>query len=120
MADENYWNSISIVHIFFIVPLFIAVGFLRGATPIWLYWILLTIGAIVFFYHGWKAFIRWNAGSGLLWINLIHVLLIAPLLMYVGYMQKNTARFGYELLMIAGFAALGYHSYSLIKRTSEM
>lgn len=113
MADDSYWNLIAIVHIFFIAPLFLAVGFLRGATPDWLYWILLAMGIVVFVYHGWKAVIRWLAGSGLIWISLIHVLLIAPLLIYVGYMKKNTERFAYELMMLAGFGALGYHSYVL-------
>jgi len=111
---DSYWALISIFHIFFVVPLFLTVGLLRSATPIWLYWVMLILGVVVLFYHGYKAIIRWSTGSNLLAISLIHTILIAPLLIYVGYQQKNSLRWSYELLMLAGFGALGYHLYNLV------
>ena len=50
----------------------------------------------------------------MMWINLIHVFYIAPLLIFVGYNEKETPRYGYELMALVGFAALGYHMYSLV------
>ena len=49
-----------------------------------------------------------------IWVNLIHMLVIAPLLLWIGYYGKETSRAAYELLLMTGFAALGYHLYSLI------
>ncbi len=48
-------------------------------------------------------------------INLFHVLVVAPLLIYVGYMtnygQTKPARMVYDLLIIIGLGALLYHAY---------
>jgi hypothetical protein len=54
------------------------------------------------------------AGSSATWINAFHAVLIAPLLLWIGYHGKKTERPAYELLLIAGFGALGYHLKSLI------
>lgn len=42
------------------------------------------------------------------------MLLIGPLLIYIGYNETLTPRAGYELLALAGFGALGYHLYHLV------
>ena len=49
------------------------------------------------------------------WVNAIHVILVAPLLMYIGYHKKDTPRSAYELLLLLGFAAAGYHLFSLVR-----
>ena len=41
------------------------------------------------------------------------MLVVAPLLLWIGYYGKETSRAAYELLLMTGFAALGYHLYSL-------
>lgn len=105
---------IAIFHIAAVVPLFLYVGFQRAATPEWLYNVLFGLGLLLLVYHGAKAFIRIMAKSGMAWINLVHAILIAPLLIYIGYVGKKTERPAYELLLMAGFAALGYHVKSLI------
>jgi len=55
-----------------------------------------------------------KTGNSSLWINLIHVLMIVPLLMYIGYYGKETPRFAFETLLMLAFAGLGYHTYSLM------
>lgn len=44
----------------------------------------------------------------------MHMLFIGPLLAYIGSQESNTPRAAYELLAIAAFGALGYHTYYLI------
>lgn len=105
---------LALFHIIAVVPLFLYVGFQRAATPEWLYNGLFGLGLLLLVYHGAKGFIRLIAKSGMAWINLIHAFLIAPLLIYIGYFGKKTERPAYELLLMAGFAALGYHVKSLI------
>lgn len=106
---------LSIFHLLIVVPFFLFIGFQRAATPQWLYMATFSIGAVLLVYHGYKLFIRMMAKSGYAWINAIHMLLVAPLLLYIGYHKKDTPRFAYELLLMLGFAAGGYHLFSLVK-----
>jgi hypothetical protein len=105
---------LAVFHIFFVVPLFLYIGLQRAATPEWLYNILFGLGVLLFVYQGSKAVMRYMAGSSALWINVFHVLIVAPLLLWIGYYGKKTERPAYELLLIAAFGALGYHLKSLI------
>ena len=112
--DNHFW--LAIIHLVFIVPLFLYVGSTRAETPQWLYMALLAIGLVIFIYHGVKLTIRLTNRSGNSWINALHVLIIAPLLMYIGYHKKETPRFAYELMLMVGFGAGGYHLFSLVKQ----
>ncbi len=112
--DTHFW--LAIIHLLFVVPLFLYVGFVRADTPHWLYLALLAIGIVVLVYHGFKLILRLKSRSSYSWVNAIHVLLVAPLLIYIGYHKKETPRFGYELLLMGGFAALGYHLFSVVKQ----
>ncbi len=100
-------------HILVVVPFFLYVGFTRAANPEWIYNLLLGLGLFIFAYHAFKSAVRYIARSPYIWVNLFHALLIAPLLVYIGLYGKKTPRAGYELLLIAAFAALGYHMYNL-------
>jgi hypothetical protein len=112
--------AISVFHIFAVVPLFLYVAFVRGQSPQWIFPFLLTLGAIIALYHTYKVMVKWKANSPSVWVNIIHVLLVAPLLMYVGAKGFDTPRWAYELLAMAGFAALGYHIYSIVLEVSDM
>ena len=112
--DNHFW--LAIMHLLFVVPLFLYVGFTRASTPHWLYLALLAIGIVVLVYHGFKLIVRLKNRSGYSWVNAIHVLLIAPLLIFIGYHKKETPRSAYELLLMTGFAAGGYHLFSLVKQ----
>lgn len=106
---------LSLFHLVFVVPLFLYIGFQRASVPHWVYLAILSIGTVIFFYHGFKLYLRLQAHSTYSWVNAIHVLLVAPLLIYIGYHDKETPRFAYELLLMAGFAAAGYHLFSLVR-----
>ena len=71
---------------------------------------LLGLGIFVILYHIYKA-----SQSKTPWINYIHIFLIGPLLVYIGYMNKETSRKYYEILLMFGFAAIGYHGYYMIR-----
>lgn len=111
--DNHFW--LSIIHLLVVVPLFLYVGITRADTPKWLYLALLTIGFVILVYHSYKLAIRLkNKSSG--WVNAIHIFTIAPLLIYIGYHKKDTPRFAYEIMLLLGFAAGGYHLFSLVKQ----
>ncbi len=104
---------LSTFHIIVVVPFFLYVAFSRAANPEWIYNVLLGLGLFLFAYLAFKAAARFIARSPYIWVNLIHALLIAPLLIVIGLYGKKTPRAGYELLLLTAFAALGYHMYSL-------
>jgi hypothetical protein len=96
------------------VPFLLWVAFQRAASPDWVYNVLFGTGLLILVYHGVKAVGRFFAKSAMLWVNLIHVLLIAPLLIWIGYHGKKTERPAYDMLIIAAFGAFGYHLYKLV------
>jgi hypothetical protein len=100
---------IPLFHILFVVPVFLYVAYSRAATPMPLYWVFLILAAVIFVFHSYKAFVRLQEGSPYVWVNILHVLLVAPLLAYIGLREKATPRAAYELLALVGFGALGYH-----------
>lgn len=105
---------LSLFHIFAVVPLFLYVAISKASTVTGVYGFLLVLGAVILLYHGYKAWKKYVSGSSSLWINLIHVLIVAPLLIYIGYREKDTPRYAYELLALVAFSALGYHTYYMI------
>ncbi len=112
--DNHFW--LAIIHLIFVAPLFLYVGMTRADTPQWLYLALFTIGWVILLYHGFKLVLRLKTHSNYAWINAIHVILIAPLLLFIGYNKKETPRYAYELLLMLGFAAGGYHLFSVVKQ----
>jgi hypothetical protein len=112
--DNHFW--LSIIHLIFVVPLFLYIGFVRSDTPRWLYLTVFAIGWVILVYHGFKFIVRLKNRSGYTWVNAIHILTIAPLLIYIGYHKKETPRFAYEILLMLGFAAAGYHTFSLVRQ----
>ena len=115
MIDIHF--ALALFHLFIVVPFLMYIFVQRAATPDFIYNILFLIGLFILVYHTYKAMLRYSANSSSLWINLIHVILVAPLLIYIGYNTKKTPRPAYELLGLITFAAFGYHLYSLVKLT---
>lgn len=111
--DQHF--VLSLIHLLFVVPLFLFVGFKRAATPQWLYMAMFAIGVIILVYHGFKLVVRLKSRSGYAWVNMFHIWTVAPLLLYIGYHKKETPRFAYELLLMLGFAAAGYHMFSIVR-----
>jgi hypothetical protein len=108
---------LALFHVVLVVPLFLYVGFQRAATPDWLYNVVFGLGLLILAYHGTMAGIRLISQSMGAWVNLIHAVILAPLLLYIGYNGKKTQRPAYEMLLMVAFAALGYHLKSLIVAT---
>lgn len=105
---------LSLFHLVLVVPLFLFIGYQRSDTPRWVYLSLLSIGAVIMLYHGVRLFQRYGR-STLVWVNALHVLLIGPLLCYMGWYGRDTPRWAYEVILILGFGAGGYHLFQLVK-----
>ena len=106
----------TIVHLFHIVIvgiLFIYVGIKRDSLNDTWFVGLFYLGLFIVAYHLIKAYLYWIRNKSI-WVNMIHILLVGPLLAYIGFFQKDTSRKYFELLLMLGFASIGYHMYYLI------
>jgi hypothetical protein len=75
---------------------------------------LLGLGIVILIYHLYKTIIKWRANSLSVWVNIIHILFVAPLMIYIGKNAYDTPRWAFELLAMLSFSAVGYHLYNLI------
>ena len=108
-------DASSFVHLFHIIivgGLFLYVGIKKTEIPSFMYSFLLILGIIIIFYHGFKVYKKLKEGLNP-WVNYIHIFLVGPLLVIIGLNGKDTPRKYFELLLMAGFAAIGYHGYYL-------
>ena len=99
---------VHLVHVLVFGVLFLYVGITKNKIPAFLYNVLLGLGILVVLYQAYDFYAEKGKKA---WINLIHILIIGPLLIYIGYQKEKTSRKFFELLLMLGFAAIGYHGY---------
>ena len=108
-------KSEQLVHLFHILivgTLFLYVGLRRDKMPKFMYPVLIAVGAVVLLYHA-VSMVQHKGKRA--WISLIHIVLVGPLLVYIGYTGKETSRKFYELLLMLGFASIGYHGLYMVR-----
>jgi hypothetical protein len=100
---------IQAAHLVILGPLLIAIGlgyavsfpkFIAG------------LGIFIVLYHAYKTYVKVAAGKNP-WVNLIHLLIVGPALIAEG-MLATPPRWIREVILMLGFAAVGYHGYYLI------
>jgi uncharacterized membrane protein len=116
----DYHVILALFHVFFVTPLLIYVGVQRAGTPELVFNGLIVLAIVIFSYHLYRAYTKWLSQSSSLWVNLMHIGLIAPLLFWIGYYKKDTTRPAFEMLLLLAFAALGYNLKSLVTETSTV
>ena len=104
---------VHLFHILIVGSLFLYVGIKSTNTPSFMFPILLGFGAVIIFYHIYKAYVKFAANKNP-WVNLFHIFIVGPLLVYIGYNKQTTPRQAYEFLLMLGFASIGYHGYYAI------
>jgi hypothetical protein len=106
--------QLAIFHAFIIAPFFIYVGIFREQVPDAVFYTLGGLGIVIAGYHALKAYEKIKDGKSP-WVNYIHIFLIAPLLIILGLNGKTTSRKYFEMLLLLGFSAFGYHTLSIIR-----
>ena len=108
-------NKITLVHLFHILiigSLFLYVGIQKTKIPFWLYTVLFYLGFLLIIYHGYKTYVKLSAGKNP-WINLFHIFIVAPVLIYIGVKGIKTPDSAYQLLLMLAFTVIVYHGYYL-------
>lgn len=103
---------VHVFHILFVGSLFLYVGIIGNKIPLFMYQILLYLGILIILYHSYKAYNKILIDKSA-WVNYIHIFLVGPLLIIIGLNGAETSRKYFELLLMAGMASIGYHSYYL-------
>jgi hypothetical protein len=103
---------VHLFHIIIVGGLFLYVGISRGNTYAPVLNALFYLGIIIIFYHIYKVY-GYAKQNKSYWVNLIHIFIVGPLLIVIGYNGVNTSRRYFELLLMLAFASIGYHSYYL-------
>lgn len=105
--------ALNLFHIFIVFPLLMYIAVFRGFVPLWAYQGILGLGVVLLVYHLYRLITKWKANSMTVWVNAIHVVFVAPLLIYIGKNAYDTPRWAFEILAMGAFATLGYNLYGL-------
>jgi len=100
-------------HILFVGGLFLYIGVKQKNMPNYMFNIILFIGVFILLYHGYKIYMKIKNKQNP-WVNLFHILVVAPLLIYIGHKKQDSPRYIYEFIFMLSFAAIGYHAYYMI------
>ena len=109
----------NLAHAFGIAPMFLYVGLYKESVPDHVFTALGVLGLVVLAYHSYRAYGKLHENRRA-WINWIHIFLIAPLLLILGYLKKDANSRYFEMLLLLGFAAFGYHALYLIRDSMLM
>jgi uncharacterized membrane protein len=104
--DEFY---VHLIHILIFSTLLGYIGIEQTKMPKYIYPFILFLGALVIVYHIYKSIFKKDA-----WVNYIHILIIGPLLVYIGINKEDTPKKAFEIILMLAFASLGYHGYYMI------
>jgi hypothetical protein len=102
-------NAIHLGHLLLLGPCLFALG--AGYLTMIPSVAIAIAGAGIILYHAFRAYTKFVAG-GNPWIYLFHALLVGPALIAYHF---TDARYVRELILMLGFAAVGYHGYYLLQ-----
>ena len=73
------------------------------------YFVLLALAIIAYIYHIYKYYITGY------WLYLFHLLVILPVVLFIGILQNKSPDALYNILLFVAFGTIGYHGYKILK-----
>jgi hypothetical protein len=105
---------VELFHIFIIGPLLVYTGNTYGnGLPKWYLYSLIITGFTVMLYH---MFLVYKKGFNNGFIYLLHTIIFAPILIYIGFMGEKAFWGAYSVLVMIGFASIGYHGMKIVRK----
>lgn len=111
MLNLSKLTIIHLAHIFLIGGFLLYIGFYESKAHPWSFPLLIGVGIMVLAAHSY--YIYKSGGKNI--NSWFHALLVAPLLIYVGWHGSKTDHEVFRLVMIAAFGAIGYHAYAIVR-----
>jgi len=102
---------IGLFHILFLGPLLIYVGLQRNLSHIF-YQGLFFLGIGVILLHLFKALKKLPKFA---YFNYIHALLFGPLLVFIGYYERSSPLFIYNIMTFLGVLVIFYNGIKILK-----
>lgn len=103
---------VHLFHILFVGSLFFYVGIMKNKNQLFIYPTLLGIGIFLILFHSFKAYNKIKQGKSFI-INLFHIFIVSPLLIYIGYNKQMTDDLYFNILIALGILAILDHGYYL-------
>jgi len=101
-------------HILFVGPLFLYIGLMKNNTHHIVKKLLIGLGIIVILYHAYSTYTHYSKSKYISYLNLTHVLVFAPLLIYTGIVE-NAIYPTYDIMFVLGSGITLLSIYKLIK-----
>ena len=114
----NEHSIINLLHIFLFFPALCYLYYLglKKRLNSTICRILMGVAIIGILYHAFLIKQRLDTKEEYkIWVNLIHILIVFPLFLYIGYKCEDIKRPFLEMLLILAFSALGYHAFNFIR-----
>ena len=115
MKAPSYLLIVHILHIVIVAPLLFALTYYGPRTPQPVFPALVAIGAFVLLYHLYLAYKKFKAASPWVWVNLVHIIIVAPLLIWIGVHQQKTHPRVFQGLAVLTAVMFLYHCYQLYR-----
>jgi hypothetical protein len=104
---------VHLFHIILVGGLFLYVSLKNATMPELMFPFLKLLGIFIIIYHSYKSY-TYSLVKKSFNVNLFHIFIVAPVLLYIGYERPAPNKFVYQLLLMLAFSVIGYHGYYLI------
>lgn len=104
--------NVNLVHIFLVAPALAYAGYFGKDSNPQVFTALTALGLLALFFHSYRL------GKSP-WINLFHIFIVAPLLLYIGYMGDEAIPQAFTILLILAPIVFFYHLYRALQRLSK-
>jgi len=104
----SYFKMLFLFHIVVVFGLLMYIGLVRNKMSNMMYNILGLLGVVIIIYHLYRIYT--NGLREKIW-NYLHILVFAPLLIYLSIYKKKSSRVVYDLILMFSFSALGLNLY---------
>ena len=111
----TYLLFVHLFHLLIVGSLFLYIGIVNTSMPPVMYNVVIGFSVVIFIYHLYRAIKYWINKKEISVVNVFHVLVVSPLLMYIGLNKKQTQPGAFQVVLLLGISAMLYHGYKSLE-----